>query len=148
MTDSLKKNLVAAIQGLMFGLGFSIAAWVLYFALQSVMQKQFQHLGAANTAISVSAAEHRFVFRDVEEVKRNGRSYFIGSVKNNGSSSVRGASIEINLFAKGKFVDQYSSYIGADIKPGEERYFKISCGCKDEPLAQYDDYKIDVVGGY
>lgn len=148
MIDNIKKNLATFVQGIMFGLGFCIAAGVLYFAFQAKTQEPLQNLGDTATAISTPEKDNHFVFRDIEEIKRNGRSYFIGSVKNNGSSSARGVSIEINLFLKNKFVDQYSSYVTGDIKPGEERYFKVTCGCKGEPPAEHDSYKIGVVGGY
>lgn len=148
MIDNLKKNFATFVQGIMFGFGFCIAAWVLYFAFQAKTQVSPQYRGDTETAISAPAKDNHFAFRDVEEIKRNGRSYFIGRVKNNGSSPARSVSIEINLLLKDKFVDQYSSYVTGDIGPGEERYFKVSCGYKDEPPAQHDSYKIGVVGGY
>lgn len=148
MIDNLKKSLGTIIQGALFGIGFGISAWVLYFSFQSKWQEPPEYRGVGDNAIVASAKENSFAFRNVEEVSRNGRSYFIGSVKNNGSSAARGVNIEINLFAKEKFVDQYSSYVSGDIGPGEERYFKISCGCKEEPPAQHDSYKISVIGGY
>jgi hypothetical protein len=148
MIDNIKKNFATFVQGIMFGFGFCIAAWVLYFAFQAKTQEISQSRGDTATTISAPAKDNHFAFRDVEEIKRNGRSYFIGSVKNNGSSPARGVSVEINLFLKNKFVDQYSSYVTGDIGPGEERYFKVSCGCKDEPPAEHDSYKIGVVGGY
>jgi hypothetical protein len=148
MIDNLKKNLGIFVQGVMFGFGFCIAAWVLYFAFQAKTQESPQYWGDTATAISASPKDNHFAFRDIEEITRNGRSYFIGSVKNNGSSPARGVSVEINLFLKDKFVDQYSSYVTGDIGPSEERYFKVSCGCKDEPPAEHDSYKIGIVGGY
>ncbi|HRE16475.1 MAG TPA: FxLYD domain-containing protein [Rhodocyclaceae bacterium] len=146
MIERLKKVLETVAQGAMFGLGFGIAAWVLYFAFQTRMQEP--HAYRSPVESTMSAKENAFVFRDVREVTRNGRTYFIGSVKNNGSMPARGINIEVNLFAKDKFVDQYSSYVTGDIGPGEERYFKVACGCKDETPAQHDSYKIAVVGGY
>ena len=148
MIDNLKKNLATFVQGIMFGFGFCIAAWVIYFIFQAKTQEPPQYQGNTTTPISAPAKDNHFVFNDVEEIKRNGRSYFIGSVKSNGTSPARGVSVEINLFLKNKFVDQYSSYVTGDIGPGEERYFKVSCGCKDEPPAEHDSYKIGVVGGY
>jgi len=148
MINSLKKALETLGQGLLFGLGFGIAAWILYFAFQAKTQEPPPYRGAVDSITAAPTKENKFVFSNVEEVTRNGRSYFIGSVKNNGTSAVRGINIEVNLFAKNKFVDQYSTYVSAEIGPGEERYFKISCGCKDEPPAPHDSYKIAVVGGY
>ena len=148
MNEKLRKTFESVGQGAMFGLGFGIAAWVLYFAFQSKGQEQADYRSAMDSTISVPAKENRFVFRNVEEVSRNGRLYFIGSVKNIGSSPARGVSIEVNMFAKEKFVDQYSSYVTGDIGPSEERYFKVSCGCKDDSPAEHDNFKISVVGGF
>jgi hypothetical protein len=148
MIDNLKKNFATFVQGIMFGLGFCISAWVLYFAFQTNTQGTLEHPSDTVAATSTTTKDNHFAFRDVEEIKRNGRSYFIGRVKNNSSSPASGVNIEINLFLKDKFVDQYSSYITGDIGSGEERYFKVSCGCKDEPLTEHDSYKIGVVGSY
>jgi hypothetical protein len=148
MIDFLKKNLVTFAQGIMFGFGFCIAAWLLYFAFQARTHPSPRNRDDLAAAISVPQKDNHFSFHDVEEIKRNGRLYFIGSVKDHGSSPARGISVEINLFAKDKFVDQCSSYVTGDIAPGEERYFKVSCGCKDEPAAEHDSYKIAVVGGF
>ncbi|GGX20870.1 FxLYD domain-containing protein [Undibacterium macrobrachii] len=148
MIDNLKKNFITFVQGIMFGFGFCIAASVLYFAFQAKTQETHEYRGDTTTATSSPTKDNQFAFRDVEEIKRNGRSYFIGRVKNNGSFPASGVSIEINLFLKNKFVDQYSSYITGDIGPGEERYFKVSCGCKEESPTEHDSYKVGVVGSY
>lgn len=148
MMEIIKKNLAIFSQGMLFGFGFCIAAWVLYFTFQAQLQASHASRYETSPVTSPPTQNNQFAFRDVEEVQRNGRSYFIGVVKNHGASAARGISIEINLFSKDKFVDQYSSYVTGDLGPGEERYFKVSCGCKDEPPAEHDNYKISVVGGY
>ncbi len=148
MIENFKKNLATIVQGLMFGLGFCVAGWVLYFALQPKPHDTYVDRNDAVTSQPSVAKSNPFIFRDVVEIKRNGRSYFIGAVKNNGASATRSISIEVNLFLKDKFVDQYSSYVSGDLAPGEERYFKIACGCKDELPAEHDSYKIAVIGGF
>lgn len=149
MLDLIKKQGVIFGSGLTFGLGFCIAAGILYFVFQVKRYEPAAPAYEAVTATAPAAAKvSKFTFRNVEEVSRNGRSYFIGSVKNNGSTASRGATIEVNLFLKEKFVDQYSSYMTGELAPGEEKYFKISCGCKDETPAPHDSYKIAVIGGY
>lgn len=148
MKEILKKNITILIQGTMFGFGFCIAAWVLYFAFQGKAQESHARQYDVPYTAPPAAESDQFTFHNIEEIKRNGRSYFIGTVKNNGSSPARGVNIEVNLFFKGKFVDQYSSYLTGNLEPNEERYFKVSCGCKDEPPAEHDEYKISVVGGY
>ncbi len=76
------------------------------------------------------------------------RTYFTGKVVNRGKTVVRGAQVEVNLFMGGKFVDQYNAYISGAIPAGGERYFKVSCGCKDAPPAQHDSFRFSVVSTY
>jgi hypothetical protein len=147
MIEIIKKNLAALMQGIMFGLGFCIAAWSLYFVFHPRQETAASHFDSS-PELPTSAQHNSFSFRNVEEIKRNGHSYFIGTVKNTGSIAARGISIEVNLFSRDKFVDQYSSYITGELAAGEERYFKVSCGCKDEPPTEHDSYKVEVVGGY
>lgn len=148
MIDTLKTNFKTFAQGALFGLGFTLVAWLMYFAFHARTQEPMPHRASMETAGSPAAKDKHFIFRDVEEVKRNGRSYFVGAVKNNGASPASGLNIEVNLFMKGKFVDQYSTYLAGELGPGEERHFKVSCGCKDELPAEHDSYKIAIVGGY
>ena len=148
MLEIFKKNLATFVQGALFGLGFCLAAWVLYFAFQAKAQETPSYLSDKISTSSAKTKVNHFTFSGVEEIKKSGRPYFIGKVKNDSSSTARGVSIEVNLFNKDKFVDQYSSYVTGDLEPNEERYFKVSCGCKDEPPADHDSYKIGVVGGY
>lgn len=148
MINIIKKGLAIFAQGILFGLGFCIAAWALYFAFHPKTQAASENSYDTSIARPSPTKGNPFTFHNVEEIKKNGRSYFIGMVKNNSSTPARGISIEVNLFSKEKFVDQYSSYFTGDIGPGEERYFKVSCGCKDEQLTEHDNYKIAVVGGY
>ncbi len=148
MIDVIKKNFATLIQGLMFGFGFCIAAWVLYFAFQGEQHQSSTVQYGMNNEAAIQKKESVFSFHNVEEIIRNDRTYFVGIIKNNGSSIESGTHIEVNLFYKGKFVDQYSTYLSGSLHPGEERFFKISCGCKDTPPAEHDSYKIEVVGGY
>jgi len=154
MGEIIKKNLVTLFQGLMFGFGFSIAAWILYFLFQGNHHAETNQYEADSEQIYQESKqfyqqkETKFSFHNVEEVKRNEHSYFVGMVKNDSSSTASGINIEVNLFLGDKFVDQYSTYLSGSIKSGEERYFKISCGCKDNPPAEHDNYKIRAISGY
>lgn len=137
-------------QGFMFGLGFVLAAWAAYFGIQGADATAIPSpMSLASDLVPNSASTGKdFEFRDVEEIKQDGHTYFIGVIKNKNISSVSGVNIEVNLFKKEKFVDQYSSYMSGLIASGEERYFKIACGCKDNPPAEHDSYKIEVIRGY
>jgi hypothetical protein len=88
------------------------------------------------------------VTTNVEEHSADGKTYFTGVIENPGKNLHRGVQLEINLFMAGKFVDQYSTYISGSILPDSQRYFKVSCGCKDSPPAQHDSYKVLVIEGY
>lgn len=85
---------------------------------------------------------------NVEEHMANGNTYFTGMIENRGTKIRRGIQIEINLFMAEKFVDQYSTYLSGSVPPGGQRYFKITCGCKDSPPAGHNSYKVQVVEGY
>ncbi len=67
---------------------------------------------------------------------------------NTNPQPVRGVQIEANLFKGGKFVDQYSTYVSGSLGPGETRFFKIACGCKDSEPAEHDSFKVSVTSAY
>jgi hypothetical protein len=76
------------------------------------------------------------------------RLYFTGKVINKGKAPARGIQVEINLFAGPKFVDQYTTYISGAIPAGGERYFKVSCGCKDAQPAAHDSHRTSLISTY
>jgi len=102
----------------------------------------------ARLSDSDSHAENEVVLSDVEEQKHDGTTAIIGKATNSGKKAVHGVHIQANFFNHEKFVDQYSTYITGALAPGKSRYFKISCGCKDTPPAEHDNYKIEVLNGY
>lgn len=159
--DYLKKALGAIAQGLLFGLGFSIAAWLTFFATQNYGMDHAATGSRPYAAMSEGpatspapataepASAEPWLFSEVEEHSTaDGRVFFTGKVTNKGRSRATGINIEVNLFQGAKFVDQYSSYLSGSIAVGESRYFKVSCGCKDAPPARHDSYKIQVLSGY
>ena len=60
----------------------------------------------------------------------------------------RGADGFVTKFAADGSNLVYSTYISGTVKPGESRYFKIACGCKDSPPAAHDSFKVHVRGGF
>ena len=140
-------------QGFFFGLGFSVAVWGAYYTAYSAWPKQGRaSIDESYTSVSEpttpTASRENIVISNVEEQKSNDRAYFLGIAKNAGARPFSNVQIEVDLFKQAKFVDQYSTYLSGSIAPGETRYFKIACGCKDSPPAEHDSYKIHVVGGY
>ena len=104
--------------------------------------------GAAGVTANFEAAPKDIVLSDVEEQKHDGVVTIIGSARNSGKKPARSVNIQANFFNHGKFADQYSTYLSGSIAPGESRYFKITCGCKDTPPAEHDSYKVEVVSGF
>jgi hypothetical protein len=85
---------------------------------------------------------------DVVEHVLNGATYFTGTVENHGSQTARSVEVEVDLFAGGKFVDQYTSYLSGSLPSAGSRYFKVACGCKDSPPASHDSFKVEVHNGF
>ncbi|MDR2239977.1 MAG: FxLYD domain-containing protein [Zoogloeaceae bacterium] len=153
--EQLKKLISTFVQGIAFGAGFFIVTWGVYFLFQGTsLEKQWasadtgaESMSSQNFRTEWNAAK-KLTISNVEEHIAGDRTYFTGTVTNNGDMPASAISIEVNLFKQDKFVDQYSTYISSTVSPGESRYFKISCGCKDTPPAEHDSYKIQVSGGF
>jgi hypothetical protein len=145
------RNVLATIaKGLLFGIGFCIAAWGTYFVVDRYWTEHYSSAPRSATYEDREAATIKnLALSDLEEIRSpDGRVSIIGAVKNNGSKAVRNVEIEAELFQKGKFVDQYSTYLRGVIGPGESRNFKIVCGCKDTPPAEHDSYKVHLRSAY
>jgi hypothetical protein len=145
------KNAIATIiRGFLLGLGFAVAAIGAMFVAQTYWINQYESGSAAysNVDSAAEAARKDIVLSDIEEQKSGGRVSVIGTLKNTGSRPARGLQIEVELFQKNKFVDQYSTYISGSVRPGETRHFKVACGCGDSPPADHDSFKVEVRGGF
>ncbi len=129
----------------MLGVGLSIALGVTYvIAMQWTMNKT----RAEFADITAEFVAKDIVLSDVEEQKHEGATWIIGTAKNVGKRTARSVEVQANLFLHGKFVDQYSTSISGKMNPGELKYFKIACGCKDSPPADHDSVKVEAVSGY
>ena len=148
----MKNAIATVIRGFLLGLGFAVAAIGVLFVAQTYWMNQYRNgaeLGADSVIESRGETSRKdIVLSDVEERKSEGGVSVIGTLKNTGSRPARGVQIEVELFQKGKFVDQYSTYISGSVSPGESRHFKVTCGCKDSPPAEHDSFKAEVRGGY
>lgn len=141
----IRNALRTVLKGFLLGVGFSIALGVTYVvAMQWTMDKTRAELAD----VSGEVAAKDIALTDIEEQKHEGATWIIGTAKNVGKRTVRNLQVQANLFLRGKFVDQYSTYISGKINPGESKYFKIACGCKDSPPAEHDSFKVEVVGGF
>ncbi|MDR2837801.1 MAG: FxLYD domain-containing protein [Azonexus sp.] len=135
--------------GFFFGLGLSIAAWSAYIVAYALWPKQACTSTETQSQPGKVAAREVVEITGVEEHKHGGRVYFTGVVKNTGQVPAYPSNIEVNLFKGGKFVDQYSTYIAGKIQPGEARFFKATCECRDTAtVADYDSFQVQVAGGY
>jgi hypothetical protein len=149
-TGAMRKGFGTLVQGFVFGLGFAVAAGGLYLAYEKATSpgtKSAQGFSAMmDDAASTSKA---LVLSEVEEQKGDGRVVVTGKITNNGTRSARGLQVTVDMFNHGKFVDQYSTYVtGSSLAPGEARYFKIACGCKDNPPAEHDSFKTQASSSY
>jgi hypothetical protein len=148
-TGSMRKGIGTLAQGFLFGLGFAVAAGCLYLAYEKAMSPEMKSAkdlsSMMENAVSTSKA---LVLSDVEEQKDDGRVSVTGKLTNNGTRSAHGLQVVVDMFNHGKFVDQYSTYIAGSVAPGESRYFKIACGCKDNPPAAHDSFKTQVFSSY
>jgi len=141
-------------RGFLLGVGFSIALgvagfimsqWTLY-RTQATINYDRGYVHTADIPAEFSAKD--IALSDIEEQKHEGLTWITGSARNSGKRPASSVEIQANLFNHGKFVDQYSTYLPGKLNPGESKYFKIACGCKDSPAAEHDSFKVEVVAGY
>lgn len=117
--------------GLLFGVGFGIAAGLIYYFISQEMNEKMMK------SLWNEAGIEKLVITSQDEVKRDDGVYILGTIENRGGESVRMASLQADLFDKaGKFVDQCSGYLNSSLKPGGVRNFKVTCGSKDKPVAE------------
>jgi hypothetical protein len=139
----LRKALGTIVRGFLLGVGLSIALGTAYFIVFEISMKKTEAAFEKIEGAGESSSKN-FALSDVEELKHDGVTSIIGSVKNSGKTPARGVQVQADLFNRGKFVDQYSTYVSGTIAPGESRNFKIACGC-NAPPAEHDSYKLEVI---
>jgi len=141
----IRNSLRTVLRGFLLGIGLSIALGVTYvIAMQWTMNKT----RAEFADMTAEFPNKDIVLSNVEEQKHEGATWIIGTAKNVGKRTARSVEVQANLFLHDKFVDQYSTSISGKINPGDSKYFKIFCGCKDSPPAEHDSFKLEVVSGY
>ncbi len=137
-------------------IGQAIAQKNALFASKSaaLVAKRVQTFSEGFSSITVSdavpteASDQQLEIADLVRHDEQGRIYFTGRLTNKGKSAARGVQVEVNLFSGAKFVDQYSTYVIGSIPAAGERYFKVSCGCKDSAPAAHDSYRAVAVLSY
>lgn len=144
-----RNSLNIFVRGLILGLGFGIAVAGIAYGFYKWEQQRYTSYPTSMHTPEERVSNKDFELSGVEEMKAaDGRVWIIGSLKNNGAHAARGLQVQVNMFQGQKFVDQYSTYISDSVEPGQSRYFKIACGCKDSPPAEHDSFKVEVLGGY
>jgi ABC-type lipoprotein release transport system permease subunit len=142
---AIRNSLRTVLRGFLLGIGLSIALGVTYvIAMQWTMNKT----RAEFADMTAEFSNKDIVLSEVEEQKHDGATWIIGNAKNVGKRTARSVEVQANLFLHGKFVDQYSTSISGKMNPGDSKYFKIACGCKESPPAEHDSFKVEVVSGY
>ena len=148
-TGVMRKGIGTLVQGFLFGLGFAVAAGCIYLAYEKATSPGIKSTQDFSSMMENAASTSKaLVLSDVEERKDDGRISVTGKLTNNGTRSARGLQVVVDMFNHGKFVDQYSTYIAGSVGPGESRYFKVACGCKDNPPAEHDSFKTEVSSSY
>jgi hypothetical protein len=141
----IRNSLRTIFRGFLLAIGASVALGVTYvIAMQWTMNKTRDEF----TEVTGEFSNKDIALSDVAEQKHDNATWIIGTAKNTGKQAARSVEVQANLFLQGKFVDQYSTSIPGKMNPGESRYFKIFCGCKDSPPAEHDSFKVEVVSGY
>lgn len=123
--------------GLLYGIGIGISASVVIYVITEKMLSE----SLSNASENVAITSHK-------EIKRDGVTYVLGTLKNQGTQDVRSVNIEADFFdANGNFVEQCSEFVAGSIKPSETRNFKISCSnCKNPSAVEHASYKLRIVG--
>jgi hypothetical protein len=148
-TSLTKFVLTTTAKGFLLGIGFCIAAGSMYFvAWRSMTTSMNEEMYNASNPYLHRDPTKDLVITGSDKQTHNGITIITGSIENKGKTAVGGVEIEANLFNKGKFVDQYSTTLSGSLKPGASKYFKISCGCSNNPPAEHDSYKVAVVSSY
>ncbi len=128
-------------QGFLFGLGFIVAVLLVAMVGQSMFTKAMTpKIDPASFLPDTKSITEKLVVSGVEEMKTGGQTYFIGLLTNKSDRVARGIHVEVDLFNKNKFVDQYSTYLSGSLAAGESQHFKINCGCKDNPPAEKQEF--------
>jgi hypothetical protein len=133
--------------GFLFGLGFAVAAVLIFTVGQTMYIKKVTSDPTAYMPDTKSITE-KLVVSGVEEMKTGNQTYFIGLLTNKSDRAARGVQVQVNLFNKEKFVDQYSTYLSGTLAAGESEHFKINCGCNGSQPAAHTSYKIKVTSGF
>jgi hypothetical protein len=148
------KQLAAAVgkylaQGFLVGLGFTVAVVLVAMVAQSMFTKAMTtSMDPASFLPDTKSITEKLIVSEVEEMKAGGQTYFVGLLTNKSDRAARSVHVEVDLFNKNKFVDQYSTYITGSLSAGESQHFKINCGCKGEAPAEHTSYKIRVTSGF
>ncbi|MEN3352644.1 MAG: hypothetical protein V7640_802 [Betaproteobacteria bacterium] len=141
----------AFLHGLIFGSGFTIAAVV--FAVLALFFVPWNKGVASQTSQIMEESTKAFSSADGIKIVNHEKSMrgeevvVTGQLTNEGQSTARNFTLEVELFDKNKkFVDVCrESFYSSTIKPGETRNFKVSCGgCRNRPTPAHASYTVRV----
>jgi hypothetical protein len=118
--------------GFFIGMGFGLALGVvLHYSYKSGIKDIFD-------AAHDTSKYKNIAIENLNEVVRDGKMYILGSLKNNNSEALYVVSVQADFYDKNVFVEQCSTNIKGNLKPQEERNFKISC----DSTVQHDRNKV------
>ena len=85
--------------------------------------------------------------QEFREQKNGNQLLILGKIVNSGDEKASSIQLEAELTDKdGKFVYECSEYINQDLKPGDIENFQIKCGCGENPVPEYAEVTVRVVG--
>ena len=134
-------------RGLMFGLGFSIVAailfWVVLFVSFVMMRDDAEQRLAIRQFRPDSGLE--IEFEEAESTEHNLR--ILGNIRNAGGDTWDFIRLQAELFDhNGRFVGLCNGHLSFPIHPNESRHFEVDCGgTPRSPVPEHATYKIFIV---
>lgn len=144
-----KKFLGALLQGIGIALGIVLIAYTASILLTGKAVEAV--VSEAEKAAEETSGFTRFgpesglrIARHEARAIKNGVE-ILAEVENGGGHNWLGVTVEVELYAKDKFIDECSGYVRGKLAPGQKENVKVKCGgCDTNPLPRYDRYTIVV----
>ncbi|MEO8485737.1 MAG: FxLYD domain-containing protein [Betaproteobacteria bacterium] len=146
------------VQGFAFGLGFSAAAAIAWFAVQEMGGLAREIGGTVSTAAPAGPTLQSFAPGPVAKVRvveqrverRHGDAVVFGVLRNEAETTVRSVRVEAAFYdGAGKLVDLCGWYIAPSLAGGEDKPFKVACGGTPErPSPDSASVRVRIVEAY
>jgi hypothetical protein len=133
----MNQNIKKIWNGFLTGMGFSVAFVTAIYAVDYFDTEKVFGKDSGLEVINLKEKENDYGID------------LIGKVKNNGEETWNYVKVGVNFFDEtGEFVDSFEKLVDGTLPPGEEVYFKVSCGWENKPIDSYKEYKVFVTNAY